>query len=161
MKTRLEPVTTLIALFVIMLASALESEKAEAYDLDPYMSIGGQVNVSDASMGGFGVIYRNMLDLSVTYISSGDTEWGKHESMRVVTLSRIVNPGWFGNTFFLGIGYSNVQDTLLVGEHNFNLMVGGKWSWGRIYYNHISDFDIGSNNNSGLDGLHASFDLSF
>lgn len=161
MKTKLEPIVTLIALFIVALASALQSEKAEAYDFDAYMHIGGQVNVSDASMGGLGVIYKNKLDLSITYISGGDTEWGKHDAMRVVSLSRIVTPGWFGDTFFMGIGYANVQDTPLVGEHNFNLMIGGQWTWGRIYYNHISDFDIGTNDNTGLDGLHASFDLSF
>jgi hypothetical protein len=107
MKTRLEPVITLIALFVVMLAGALESEKAEASDFKPYMAIGGQANVSDASMGGGGIIYKNKIDLSVTYISEGDTEWGKHDSMRVVSLSRIVTPGWFGDTFFMGIGYAN------------------------------------------------------
>ena len=161
MKVRLEPVVTLIALFIIALAGALESEKAEAGDFKPYLAVGGQVNASDATMGSAGVIYKNKIDLSVTYIGEGETDWGTHDSMRVVSISRIVTPGWWGDTFFMGVGYANVQDALLVGEHNFNLMVGGQWSWGRIYYNHISDFDIGTNDNSGLDGLHASFDLSF
>lgn len=161
MKVKLEPIVTAIALFVVALASALESERAEAGDFKPYLGIGGQVNVSDATMASAGILYKNKIDFSVTYIGEGDTEWGKHDSMRVVSINRIVTPGWFGDTLFLGVGYANVQETLLVGEHNFNLMIGGQWKWGRIYYNHISDFDVGTNNNSGLDGLHASFDLSF
>jgi hypothetical protein len=161
MKTKLEPVVTLIALFVIALAGALESERAEASNFKPYLHIGGQVNASDATMGGGGFVYKGKLDVNVTFIAEGDTEWGKHDSMRVFSITRIVTPGWFGDTLYLGVGYANVQDTLLVGEHNFNLAVGGRWKWGRIYYNHISDFDIGTNNNTGLDGLHAAFDLSF
>jgi len=161
MKLRLEPIVTMITIFVITLATALESERAEASDFKPYMAIGGQVNVSDASMASAGIIYKNKIDVRVTYIGEGDTEWGKHESMRVFSVNRIVTPGWFGDTFFMGVGYANVQETRLVGEHNFNLMVGGQWKWGRIYYNHISDFDVGTNDNTGLDGLHASFDLSF
>ena len=112
-------------------------------------------------MGGFGLLYKNKLDISVNYIGEGETHWGKHETMRVISITRIVTPGWYDNTFFMGIGYANVRDTELVGEHNFNLMVGGQWKWGRIYYNHQSDFDIGSNNNSGLDGVHISMDVSF
>jgi hypothetical protein len=112
-------------------------------------------------MGGLGVIYKGKIDVSVTYIGEGETDWGKHDSMRVVSITRIVTPGWYGDTFFMGLGYANVQDTPLVGEHNFNLMIGGQWKWGRIYYNHQSDFDIGTNNNSGLDGLHVAMDLSF
>ena len=157
----MEAVVIGIALFNLGLGSGLEAEQVEDNDFKTYMHIGGQVNVSDASMGGGGVIYKNKLDLNVTYIAEGEHDWGKHDSMRVVSLSRIVTPGWFGDTLFMGIGYANVQDTPLVGEHNFNLMIGGQWNWGRIYYNHISDFYIGNNDNTGLDGLHASFDLSF
>ncbi len=158
----MEPIVAGIVLFNISLGNALQAEVIEEENhFAPYMHIGGQVNASDASMGGAGIIYKDKIDLSVTYVSEGETPWGTHDSMRIISLSRIVTPGWLDNKFFMGIGYANVQDTLLVGEHNFNLMVGGKWDWGRIYYNHISDFDIGTNNNTGLDGLHISFDLSF
>ena len=150
-----------IGIFNVALGGALQAEETTHSDFRPYMHIGGQVNASDATMGGGGFIYKDKLDFNITYIAEGDTNWGKHESMRVVSISRIVTPGWFGDTLFLGVGYANVQDTELVGQHNFELKIGGQWDWGRIYYNHISDFDIGTNNNSGLDGLHISFDLSF
>jgi hypothetical protein len=160
MKLRIEPVTTLIALFIIAFGFASQSEKAEGGEFVPYMQVGGQVNVSDASMGGGGVVWNGKYDLGINFIGEGDTEWGKHESMRVVSLTRYVTPKWNGNkTFYMGIGYANVQDTLLVGEHNFHLVVGGKWLWGRLYYAHGSDFDIGTNDNTGLDGVHIAFNL--
>jgi len=160
MKLQLEPIVTLICLFIIAFAAASQSEKSEAGELVPYMSIGGQANASDAPMGGFGVVYNGKYDLSLTFIGEGDTEWGKHESMRVVSVTSYVTPKWNGNkAFYMGIGYANVQDTPLVGEHNFHLVIGGQWLWGRIYYAHDSDFDIGSNNNSGLDGIHIAFNL--
>jgi len=157
----MEAVVLGIALFNLGLGGALEAEEVAERDFKAYMHIGGQVNVSDASMGGGSLVYKNKLDLTVTYISEGETKWGDHDSIRVVSISRIVTPGWFGDTLFLGVGYANVQETPLVGEHNIHLMIGGQWGWGRIYYSHISDFDIGTNDNTGLDGLHVSFDLSF
>lgn len=150
-----------IGLFNVALGTALEAEEVTESDFEPYMQIGGQINVSDASMGGFGVIYKDKLDLSINYISEGETKWGKHESMRVVSISRIVTPGWYGDTFFMGAGYANVQSTRLIGEHNFHLMIGGQWDWGRIYYSHSSDLDIGTNDNTGLDGFHVSYNLAF
>jgi hypothetical protein len=159
MKIKIEPVTTLIGLFIISFALASQSEKSEASELTPYAHVGGQVNVSDASMGGVGVTYGRY-DAAITFLGEGDTKWGKHESARIFTLTSTVTPKWTDNrTFYMGVGYANVQDTLLVGEHNFHLLVGGKWKWGRIYYAHISDFDIGTNNNSGLDSIHIAFNL--
>jgi hypothetical protein len=159
MKTRLEPIVTLICLFIVAFAAASTSEKSEADEFVPYMNVGGQVNASDASMGGVGVTYGKY-DLSVSFIGEGDTEWGKHESMRVVSLTSYVTPKWNGSkVFYMGVGYANVQDTPLVGEHNFHLVIGGQWVWGRIYYSHISDFDIGTNNNTGLDGVNIAFNL--
>lgn len=157
----MDPIVGAILFFNIALGNALQNEEVSVGDFAPYIHLGGQVNASDATMGGGGVIYKGKLDLGVTYIAEGDTEWGKHESMRAMSISRIVTPGLFNNHFFIGVGYANVQHTLLVGEHNFDLKIGGQWRWGRIYYNHISDLDIGTNNNTGLDGIHASFDLSF
>ena len=150
-----------IVAFNLGLGGSLQAEDVEDNNFKTFLHIGAQVSASDASMGGGSLVYKNKLDLTVTYVSEGMTKWGQHESMRVVSISRIVTPGLFNDHFFMGVGYANVQDTPLVGEHNFNLMIGGQWNWGRIYYNHISDLDIGSNDNVGLDGIHASFDLSF
>lgn len=150
-----------IFLFNMGLGSALQAEETTHSDYRPYMHLGAQINASDATAGGFGVIYKNKIDFNVTYIGEGDTEWGKHESMRVVSMSRIVTPGWFNDSFFIGIGYANVQDSLLVGEHNYLLTAGFQWDWGRAYLQHGSDLDIGTNNNTGLDGAYVSYDLSF
>jgi len=151
----------LIVLMVISLAAGLNAEKSHGADFEPYMQIGLQANASDAHMGGLGVIYKNKLDLSFNYIGRGNTKWGKHEPMRVVSLVRIVTPGWFNGRMFLGVGYANVQDSLLVGEHNAKLMFGWQELWGRIYFAHISDFGVGSNNNTGLDGGHVGLNLSW
>jgi len=151
----------MIVSFVVGMALSLDAEKSEAAEVEPYMYVGGQANVSDASMGGVGVIYDGKIDLNVTYVSEGNTPWGKHESMRVTSLTRIVTPGWYDDHFFMGLGYANVQHTLLVGEHNYHLMVGVQYNWGRIYYSHISDFDIGTNDNTGLDSINIGLFLGY
>ena len=149
----------LIVAYNATLGTALNAEEKTASDWEAYVHIGAQVNASDATAGGFGVIYKDKIDLNVTYIGEGDTKWGKHESMRVFSISRIVTPGWA--CFYMGIGYANVQNSLLVGEHNYLLTAGCKWDNVRAYYQHGSDLNIGTNNNTGLDGFHVAYNLSF
>lgn len=151
----------LIASFVAATITSLNAEDANAGDFEPYMHIGGQTNVSDATQGGFGVLYKNKIDFNVTYMGEGDTKWGKHESARIVSISRIITPGWFNNHFFMGLGYSNVQNSLMVGEHNAHLMLGFQWDRARVWLGHHSDFDIGTNNNSGLDSGQIGINLYF
>lgn len=152
----------LIITFIVTMATGLQAEKASATDFEVYAHVGGQANTSDAPMGGIGIIYKNKIDLNITFIGEGETKWDTtHESMRVVSISRIVTPGWLKDRFFVGLGYANVQYTILVGEHNFQAMVGLQYDWGRLYLIHQSDFDIGTNDNTGLDGAHISLNLAF
>lgn len=131
-------------------------------DLEFYMHVGGQVNASDAPSGGVGLImFDGKLDLGVTFMGPGKTKWGKVDPARVFTATRIVTPGWYDSRFFIGVGYANVQHTLLVGEHNFNLLMGLQYNWGRVYLQHISDLGIGSNNNTGLDFINIGLYLTF
>ena len=66
----------LIVSFTIGFIMATHAEKAKGDELYPFMHIGSQISASDARMAGGGLVYNGKLDISVTYMGEGSTEWG-------------------------------------------------------------------------------------
>lgn len=152
----------LIAAMVAALISALNAEKSIGSELEAQLFIGGQFNATEARAGGASLIYNNKLDLTVEFIGEGDNKWGgRSKTARIVSINRIITTQWYNERVFLGIGYANVSRSELVGRDNFRLLLGWQDVWGRVYLAHVSDFGIGNNKNTGLDGVRLGLNLSF
>jgi len=152
-----------ILLFNVAFGSAVQAEEREPSPWEAYVHMGAQVAYSDATMGGFGARYKNKngseYELDVTLISSGDTKWGEHKESSSISITKIVQTNWLKNycPVYIGVGYANVRNMPLVGNHNFNVVLGCNWGPVRAYLNHKSNWGLGSSSNAGLDGAHVSY----
>jgi len=151
MKVRSGVVTAVIAC-IITIMSMLQAEDAVALDIYPYLEGGSLINESDATLAGGGFVINNKWDIGTSITSVGDTKWGDHDKIKILSVSRIIQPGWFGNHVFGMAGVSKIKNSaagvpdingpVLVGEINFNLGLGFQWRTGKILCMHYSSLNV-------------------
>jgi len=146
-----------IALAAILIGAASESEA------NPYIEIGGLFESAEASMGGIGYIYKDKWDANLSYIGEGEDDWGNDTpKVKVMSITRMFNPGWIYNRFIIGVGVAKLEPqgtNNLTGQYNYKIVMGfktGKRS--RIYIHHYSSFDI-NEQNTGINAITFRVDL--
>ena len=83
----------------------------------------------------------------------GDTRYGDHQQMRMISINRLVYPGWWKNKLFIGLGISKVsQNQPLVGEWNYRPIFGYDGGVYKVYYHHYSSAGV-NDMNTGVDGI--------
>lgn len=157
MKLRSATVAGIIVFVIALLFAAEESEA------DPYIEVGSLINESDAVAGGVGYLYDNKWDFNLSFTGEGETDWGTHPGIKIMSVSRLFHPGWVYSKFFMGIGIAKLEadkdGITLVDTYNYKLMAGFKLGdRSRIYYHHYSSADI-NENNTGVDAITLRIDL--
>lgn len=150
MKVKLDPTITAVVIWLVVFLMASDAEEVSA---DPYLEFGQMQSESDATFAGVGYTYKDKWDANVTFIGEGQTDFGKHPRMKIMSVSRLIYPVWTDHKFFMGIGLSKTEmrgDDVLVGEWNYKLQFG--WDFGRskLFYQHHSSGDVNTTN-TGLD----------
>jgi len=141
MKVRSGVVTAVVAV-IITIMSMLQAEDAVAFDIYPYLEGGALINESDATLAGGGFVINNKWDIGTSITSVGDTKWGPHDKLKILSVSRIIQPGWLGNHVFGMAGVSKINDPVLVGEINFNMGLGFQWRTGKLLCMHYSSLNV-------------------
>jgi len=124
----------------------LQSEDAVSLDIYPYLEGGALLDESDATIAGGGFVINDKWDFGVNYASKGDTDTGTHDRFRILSVSRIVQPGWFGNHAVGLVGVSKIDDVPMVGAYNFNIGLGIQWRTGKLICMHYSSLNVYEDN---------------
>lgn len=140
----------LVAIFLIVLAFALRSEKSSA---EPYIGLAGAVLNGDSTIGEVGYRFGRW-DVQAALYGDGDTRYGWQERTEIYSISRIVQPGWktFGHDFFMRLGVAYAENHVLVGEPNFRLGFGWQIGQWELEYQHYSSANI-NQVNTGIDAI--------
>ena len=83
----------------LLIILAVISLDANAYNKGSIYAEGGKMfNESDAYHFGVGASYADKWQLGFTMSTEGDTDFGRHDRVKIITIDSLYTPNWLCNT---------------------------------------------------------------
>lgn len=140
----------IVCLFVAVLSLAA----CDAWAEDGFKIALGRTAVnSEVTASEVGYEYNDW-ELNIGHLGQGPTRHGNQDVIDVYSISKIVRPDWcfLGGCNFYRIGIAHIDDSPIVGKHNYRLGVGMAWRTLSVEYFHYSSAGT-YKPNSGIDGI--------